>query len=311
MARFSNMAGRTARKSLPAGMARARPCLVLSKPLLSTARVSHWLPSLQRLSHSLNASLGKLRKQIMLTHPFTAATIRVLIAESHADVLLRCADAVQGDGQLSLVAAVSTGAAAMAMMERCVPDVVVVDLQLQDMPATELIRHVAWHFPQADIVVLTQCGNDGQVLQCIEAGATAYLFKDNAAECLAQSIHLWCEGGAPISPGMACRVLGRFRLQMGTGTGSAWGFPLRESTHPLSACEAGILRWIARGMGLEQIGALASSLEPDVLVHVKKIYRKLAAHARGDNLVEASEPDTEIEALGSASNRQVPFMPSP
>ncbi|BDT67335.1 response regulator protein VraR [Comamonadaceae bacterium OS-1] len=241
----------------------------------------------------------------------TRATPRVLIAESHADTLLQCAEAVQGDAQLSLVAAVSTGAAAIAMMDQCVPDVVVVDLQLQDMPALAVICHAARHFPQADIVVLTQFGNDEQVLQCIEAGATAYLFKDSAAECLAQSIHLWREGSAPISPGMARRVLGRFRLRLGTGTGSAWAFPLRESTHPLTTCEAGILRWVARGMSLEQIDALASSPEPGVLVHVKKIYRKLAAHARGESLADASAPDIQMVALGSASDRRAQALPSP
>jgi DNA-binding NarL/FixJ family response regulator len=134
------------------------------------------------------------------------------------------------------------------------------------------------------------------------------LFKDSAAECLAQSIHLWREGSAPISPGMARRVLGRFRLRLGTGTGSAWAFPLRESTHPLSDCEAGILRWIARGMSLEQIDALASSPQPGVLLHVKNIYRKLAAHARGESLADTGTPDIQVVALGSASHRRAQAM---
>lgn len=241
----------------------------------------------------------------------TRAVPRVLIAESHADTLLQCAEAVQADAQLSLAAAVSTGAAAIAMMDQCVPDVVVVDLQLQDMPATQVIRHVARHFAHADIVVLTQFGNDEQVLQCIEAGATAYLFKDSAAECLAQSIHLWREGSAPISPGMARRVLGRFRLRMGTSTGLAWAFPLRESTHPLTECEAGILRWIARGMSLDQIGALVASPQPGVLQHVKAVYRKLAAHARGESLVDTGAPAIQMAALGSASYRRAQAMPAP
>ena len=311
MARFPKMFGVTGRKALQADVARARPRLALPKTAASHGLLPHWLQSLQRLSNPLSASVRELRKKIMLNPSFARVAIRVLIAESHSDTLLRCAEAVQADVRLSLAAAVSTGAAAIAMMDECVPDVVVVDLQLQDVPAIEVIRHAAWHFPQADIVVLTQFGNDGQVLQCIEAGATAYLFKDSAADCLAESIHLWCEGSAPISPGLARRVLGRFRLRLGTGTGSAWAFPLRESTYPLTACEAGILRWIARGMSLEQIGALASSPQPGVLAHVKKIYRKLAAHARGENLVDTREPDIQIVALGSACDRQSLSMPSP
>nr|WP_315430679.1 response regulator transcription factor [uncultured Albidiferax sp.] len=225
----------------------------------------------------------------------------VLIAESQSECLLRCAEAVHQDAELSLAAAVSTAAAAIAMMDQCAPDVVLVDLQLKDMPAIEAIRHAAWHFPASDIVVLTQFGNDEQVLSCIEAGATAYLFKETAANSLADNIHAWREGCAPISPGMARRVLGRFRLRPGVSSGSAWAFPLRESTHPLSASEAGILRWIARGMTLEQIGELAASPQPSVLVHVKKIYRKLAAHARGEMVYDTSEldPGAYVPAPGS------------
>ena len=96
-------------------------------------------------------------------------------------------------------------------------------------------------------------------------------------------------------------MLGRFRLRPGVSSGSAWAFPLRESTHPLSASEAGILRWIARGMTLEQIGELAASPQPSVLVHVKKIYRKLAAHARGEMVYDSSEldPGAYVPAPGS------------
>ncbi|MBC7681760.1 MAG: hypothetical protein H7172_05460 [Ferruginibacter sp.] len=142
----------------------------------------------------------------------TRVATRVLIAASHSYTLLRCSDAVQQDGQLRLAAAVATGAAAIAMMDQCSPDVVVVDLQLQDMPALAVIRSAAGHFPQAYI--------------------------------------------------------------------------------------ADTLRWIAQGMSLAQIGARADGLHPHVLAHVKKIYRKLAAHARDESLVEVGKQDIRTVAWG-------------
>jgi DNA-binding NarL/FixJ family response regulator len=202
--------------------------------------------------------------------------LRVLIAQSDTECLLRCADAVEDDAQMTLVAAVSDGAAAVAMMAHCMADVVVVDLALADLPAIEVVRHAAWHFPQADIVLLTDYGNDERVLACIEAGATAYLLKDRVADSLASSIHAWRAGQAPISQGMARRVLGRLHLQP-----YRLGLVADERTDPLSGCEAGLLRWIARGMSLEQIGALAAGSQHMVQTHVKQIYRKLAARAQG------------------------------
>jgi DNA-binding NarL/FixJ family response regulator len=201
---------------------------------------------------------------------------RVLLVQRDAECLLRCADAIEDDARLALVAAVSNGAAAVAMMAHCRADVVVVDLALADLPALDVVRHAAWHFPQADIVVLAQYGDDERVLACIEAGATAYLLKDQVADSLVFSIHAWRSGQASISQGMARRVLGRLHLQP-----YRHGPVAHESTGPLSACEAGLLRWIARGMSLEQIGPLVVGSQHSVQSHVKQIYRKLAARAQG------------------------------
>ncbi|WP_394790588.1 response regulator [Rhodoferax sp.] len=219
---------------------------------------------------------------------------RVLIVESDSAALLQLANAVQQDTQLSLAAAVSTGTAAMALMGQNRPDVLVIDVHLPDISAMEVIRYAAGHFQQMEVVVLTQFGNDEQVLSCIEAGATSYLFKSIAVDELAPTIHAALAGGAPISPGMARRVLGRFRLRPGVDCGSVWAGPQRESGCPLSASEAGILRWIARGMTLEQIAELASSSQQSVLIHVKQIYRKLTVYSRGEAMVEDSEADAAL-----------------
>jgi hypothetical protein len=117
-------------------------------------------------------------------------------------------------------------------------------------------------------------------------------------------------GHAPISPGLARRVLGRFRLGVGTGTGLAWAFPQRESTYPLNDAEAGILRGIAQGVGVAQVGAWGTNPQPGVRAQGKQIYRKLAAHARGDRVADAEMRDIQLVALGSACDRQVPPMPA-
>jgi DNA-binding NarL/FixJ family response regulator len=137
---------------------------------------------------------------------------RVLLAHSDAECLLRCADAIADDARLTLVAAVSSGAAAVAMMAHCMVDIVVVDVALADLPAMDVVRHAAWHFPQADIVVLAPYGDEARVQACMEAGATAYLLKDRVAGSLASSLHARRAGRSPTSQGMARRMLGRLHL---------------------------------------------------------------------------------------------------
>jgi DNA-binding NarL/FixJ family response regulator len=218
--------------------------------------------------------------------------ISVLIAESNAELLLKFAASIERDQGLGLAAAVSTGTAAMVVAEQSVPDVLLLDLALNDMPVVDVIRHMAWSHPGTEVIVLTQFGNDEQVLACIEAGACGYFLKDTAEDGLARCIHTLYEGGAAISPGMARRVLGRFRLRDGVGSVSAWSMSLADSMHPLSEREADVLRWVARGMSLEQISELAGCPSQALLCHVKTVYRKLAAQARGESMALCHESES-------------------
>ncbi len=214
----------------------------------------------------------------------------VLIAESNPEFLLKFANVVEQDEGLSLAAAVSTGTAAVVVVGQSMPDLLVLDLALSDMPVVDVIRYVSLNYPDTEVVVLTQFGNDEQVLACIEAGACGYVFKDEPSDSLSSHLHALRAGGSQISPGMARRVLGRFRVRASISNVSAWSLPLVDSIHPLSEREADVLRWVARGMSLEQISELAGCPSHSVLCHVKTVYRKLAAQARGGEFVFYSGP---------------------
>jgi DNA-binding NarL/FixJ family response regulator len=234
---------------------------------------------------------------------FAKKPTSVLIVESQPELLLKFATAVEQDEGLNLAAAVSTGTAALVVVEQSMPDVLLLDLAINDLPAVEVIRQVVWSHPETEVVVLTQFGNDEQVLACIEAGASGYFFKDEAEDGFSARIHGLRAGGAPISPGMARRVLGRFRLRAGVGSVSAWSMSLADSIHPLSEREADILRWVARGMSLEQISELAGCPSQSLLCHVKTVYRKLAAQARGEAL--AFCPESDAAHVGSVSLQHI------
>jgi DNA-binding NarL/FixJ family response regulator len=136
----------------------------------------------------------------------------VLIVEDEPEFMRRFSNAVLADSGLQLLAAVSTGRAAQAMLDAQPPDVMLLDLGLPDISGVEVIRHAARHHPRCDVLVVTMFGDDQHVLASIEAGATGYLLKDAAAEDVAASIHELHAGGSPISPGIARRVLARFRV---------------------------------------------------------------------------------------------------
>jgi DNA-binding NarL/FixJ family response regulator len=211
----------------------------------------------------------------------------VLIVEDEPEFMRRFSNAVLADPGLTLVGAVSTGRAAQAMLDAERPDVMLADLGLPDMNGVEVIRYAAAHHPQCDVLVVTMFGDDQHVIGSIEAGATGYLLKDAVAERIAASIHELRAGGSPISPGIARRVLARFRVATPPATGADPGPAATPS--PLTERETELLRLTAKGLSFDTIGQLMGISPHTVVAHVKKIYRKLAVHSRGEAVYEAGQ----------------------
>ena len=213
--------------------------------------------------------------------------IEVLIVEDEPEFMRRFADAVLGDAGLALLGAVSNGQAAKALLDRQRPDVLLVDLGLPDISGIEVIQHAQQRHPDCDVLVVTMFGDDAHVVGAIEAGAAGYLLKDAAPERIAAAVHELRGGGAPISPSIARRILSRLRGNAPVGTASRQA-PLEQAS-PLTARETELLRMVAKGLSFDTIGELLEISPHTVVAHVKKIYRKLAVHSRGEAVYEASQ----------------------
>lgn len=221
----------------------------------------------------------------------------VLIIEDEPELLLKFASAVQSDPLLSLSGAVPTGKAGIALLDALRPDVLMVDLGLPDISGIEVIAHAARHHPSTDVLVVTMFGDDQHVLASIEAGATGYLLKDALADRICISIHELRAGGSPITPSIARRILTRFRLPVPPPTqqplpksaSTRGSVPEVPAASPLTDREVDILRLVAKGLSFNEVGDSLSISPHTVVSHVKKIYRKLAVHSRGEAVFEAGQ----------------------
>ncbi len=214
-------------------------------------------------------------------------TTRVLIVEDEPEFVRRFSDAVLNDPTLSLVGAVTSGRGGIAMLDALRPDVLLVDLGLPDIGGAEVIAHAARQLADCDVLVVTMFADDSHVVAAIEAGASGYLLKDATAARIAASIHELRAGGAPISPGIARRILARLRQPAKAPTVTS-PMPLPPDS-PLTARETELLRMVAKGFSFETIGELMGISPHTVVAHVKKIYRKLAVHSRGEAVYEAAQ----------------------
>jgi DNA-binding NarL/FixJ family response regulator len=207
-------------------------------------------------------------------------TTSVLIVEDEPEFLRMYCEAITRDPGFRLVGAVTTVAAARALIEQSVPDVLVVDLGLPDGNGTELIRELSSRRPDSDALVVTVFGDDGHVVDAIAAGATGYLLKDSPQGELVRCIRELREGGSPISPSIARRLLTRMRMPAQK--------PAPDAS-PLSEREAEILKLVAKGLSFADVSAALGISAHTVVAHVKKIYRKLSVHSRGEAVFEATQ----------------------
>jgi len=211
---------------------------------------------------------------------------RVLIVEDDAAFRSRYAQMLSHDPEFEVVASVGSGGEGLAMLDLRKPDVLLVDLGLPDISGIEVIRHASQTLPKCECMVVTVFGDEEHVLASIEAGAAGYLLKDASEENFLAGIRELINGGSPISPIIARRLLKRFQAESSNGPaetvdGNASGVALSER-------EKEILLLASKGFNYPEMGKLMGISPHTVTSHVKKIYRKLAVHSRGEAVFEAN-----------------------
>lgn len=212
--------------------------------------------------------------------------ISILIVEDEPEFRRVYAETIAHAQGFALAGAAATGKEGIALFDRILPDVLLVDLGLPDMSGIDVIRHAAARRGDCDILVVTIFGDDGHVVASIEAGATGYVLKDNVPSGLIECIRLLRDGGSPISPSIARRLLSRMRMSPARAHPKP-GVAVKEN--PLSERELEILRQVAKGMSFQEIGGVLGISAHTVVAHVKNIYRKLAVHSRGEAVFEATQ----------------------
>jgi DNA-binding NarL/FixJ family response regulator len=192
--------------------------------------------------------------------------ITVLLVDDHAVVRqgVRAFLATQPD--LSVVAEAASGAEAVTLAAQHVPDVVLMDLIMQDMDGVEATRRIKQVSPRSQVVVVTSYHEDEHIFPALKAGALSYLLKDLGSEELAAAIRMAAVGEAVLHPRVAARVIKELQG------------PRAEKVNPfteLSGRELEVLKLIADGMSNADMAAKLVLSEKTIKGHVSNILSKL------------------------------------
>ena len=145
------------------------------------------------------------------------------------------------------------------------PDVVIMDIDMPAMSGIEGVKLIRKNFPAVQILMLTVFDEDEKVFAAIKAGAGGYILKNAEPQNLLHAISEVYNGGAPMTPGIARKVLHQFQTIL----------PEEEKDYHLSTREKEVLSLLVDGLSYKMIAAKLSITYDTVRAHMKKIYEKL------------------------------------
>jgi DNA-binding NarL/FixJ family response regulator len=180
-----------------------------------------------------------------------------------------------------VVGQASTGAAALELAERLVPDVVVIDAWLPDMSGVELTSRVLAQLPSCRVLMFSDPLDEEVLLDALAAGASGYVANGSSVEELLLGIRLARAGGVALPQRVAALLAKRVREM--PRAGHAW----ETSGVRLSDRELDVLRLLCTGMGNERIAAILTVSPTTAKRHVANVLAKLKVHNRVEAAVYA------------------------
>lgn len=154
-----------------------------------------------------------------------------------------------------------------------VPDIVLMDVNLEGMNGIECTHIIKSTLPETLIMMFTAYENNENVFKALEAGANGYILKQSSPEELLDAIKDLYNGGAPMSSAIARQVVSTFSK-----------VSIKNKAFNLSFREEEVLKLLSRGFRYKDIADKLFISISTVRSHIYSIYEKLHVHNRTEAL---------------------------
>jgi DNA-binding NarL/FixJ family response regulator len=157
------------------------------------------------------------------------------------------------------------------------PQVALIDIGLPGISGIEGIRILKERYPTINLVVLTVYDDNDRIFDALCAGASGYLLKKTPPPRLLESLREAVDGGSPMSPEIARRVIELFRRVRTP----------RKADYGLTPHETRILGMLVEGHNYRTAAARLGVSVNTVAFHIKHIYEKLQVHSKSEAVAKA------------------------
>jgi DNA-binding NarL/FixJ family response regulator len=209
--------------------------------------------------------------------PSLQPPVKVAVIEDQRHIRESLSYLINGTSGFCCMGGYRTMEEALDRIRHALPDIVLCDIGLPGMDGIKGVRILKERHPRLLVLMLTVYEDDDRIFDAICAGATGYLLKKTQPAQLIESLREVTQGGSPLSPEIARRVVELFREFR----------PDQREEYNLSPHETRVLKLFVRGHNYKTAAAELGVSIGTINFHVRNIYEKLQVHSRSEAVAKA------------------------
>jgi len=203
--------------------------------------------------------------------------ISVAIVEDNKDLRLGTEYILKSSAAFEVVGAYENAEELFAQIDRIMPDVVLMDIELPGISGIEATSILKKEHHHLQIVILSVFEDDENVFQAICAGACGYISKPVMPNQIIDGVEQAFSGASPMSPHIARSVLEMFRQYL----------PPAKADYNLTPREIEVLNMLIQGYDNRMIAEKMFLSTYTIRAHMRNIYDKLHVHSKSQAVAKA------------------------
>jgi len=204
-------------------------------------------------------------------------TIKVAIIEDRREIRDGLAMLISGTEGFKCTGTYRSMEDALPRIGTDLPDVVLCDIGLPGMSGIDGMRILKERFPDLLLLMLTIYDDDERIFNALCAGACGYLLKKTPPVKLLEGLREAVDGGSPMSPEVARRVIALFRDIR----------PPERADYELTPHETRLLKLLVEGHNYKTAAIELNVSINTISFHMRHIYEKLQVHSKSEAVAKA------------------------
>ncbi|HNR18991.1 MAG TPA: response regulator transcription factor [Bacteroidia bacterium] len=200
--------------------------------------------------------------------------LRVICFDDNKNIRDSVSMLLSTTGNIKMIAGFDSCKNLLQDIEREKPDVIIMDIDMPEINGVQAVEILRKQYPTLPVMMLTGFEDDEKVFSSLCAGANGYILKNTKMDSLINQIQEVYEGGAPMTPLIARKVLNQFAKMQPQKT--------PDENYNLSNREKDVLHLLVQGKSYKMIADELHISYETVHSHIRKIYQKLQVNSVGE-----------------------------